>query len=39
MKPVMAQLEFGSLREAWKGEATDFTPLLVEQLVEVPSAA
>lgn len=28
----MARLEFGSLREAWKGEATDFTPLLAEQL-------
>lgn len=28
----MGRLEFGSLREAWKGEATDFTPLLAEQL-------
>lgn len=29
---TQARLEFGSLREAWKGEATDFTPLLAEQL-------
>jgi hypothetical protein len=28
----MAKLEFGRLTEAWKGEATDFTPLLNEQL-------
>ncbi|MGH3491719.1 MAG: hypothetical protein ACRDQ1_00605 [Sciscionella sp.] len=28
----MARLEFGGLRDAWKGEATDFTPLLAEQL-------
>jgi hypothetical protein len=28
----MARLTFGQLREAWKGEATDFTPLLAEQL-------
>jgi hypothetical protein len=28
----MAWLTFGQLREAWKGEATDFTPLLAEQL-------
>ena len=28
----MARLQFGSLTEAWKGEASDFTPLLAEQL-------
>src|SRR5438477_11391997 len=28
----MARLRFGRLSEAWKGEATDFTPLLAEQL-------
>jgi hypothetical protein len=28
----MGRLEFGRLREAWKGEASDFTPLLAEQL-------
>lgn len=28
----MAKLTFGRLTEAWKGEATDFTPLLGEQL-------
>lgn len=28
----MARLQFGRLTEAWKGEAADFTPLLVEQL-------
>ena len=28
----MATLEFGRLRDAWSGEATDFTPLLAEQL-------
>lgn len=28
----MARLTFGRLTEAWKGEAADFTPLLVEQL-------
>ena len=28
----MARLEFGRLTEAWKGEASDFTPLLAEQL-------
>jgi len=27
---TMARLEFGSLTQAWKGEASDFTPLLVE---------
>ena len=29
---TMARLTFGRLAEAWKGEATDFTPLLNEQL-------
>src|SRR5882724_1087850 len=28
----MAKLEFGRLSDAWKGEASDFTPLLAEQL-------
>jgi hypothetical protein len=28
----MARLEFGDLRKAWQGEASDFTPLLAEQL-------
>jgi hypothetical protein len=29
---AMARLQFGRLREAWAGEASDFTPLLAEQL-------
>jgi hypothetical protein len=29
---AMARLQFGRLSEAWKGEASDFTPLLAEQL-------
>ena len=29
---TMARLQFGRLTEAWKGEATEFTPLLAEQL-------
>jgi hypothetical protein len=29
---TMAKLIFGRLTEAWKGEASDFTPLLAEQL-------
>lgn len=29
---VMGRLQFGRLTEAWLGEATDFTPLLAEQL-------
>ena len=29
---TMARLEYGGLREAWAGEASDFTPLLAEQL-------
>src|SRR6266849_2345148 len=28
----MARLQFGRLAEAWKGEASDFTPLLAAQL-------
>jgi hypothetical protein len=35
---MMAQLEFGRLSEAWKGEASDFTPLLAEQLDDIGSA-
>jgi hypothetical protein len=35
---TMARLQFGRLTEAWKGEATDFTPLLAEQLDAVGSA-
>lgn len=35
---TMAQLEFGRLSEAWKGEASDFTPLLAEQLDGIGSA-
>jgi hypothetical protein len=31
-KATMAKLVFGRLTEAWKGEATDFTPLLAAQL-------
>lgn len=34
----MARLEFGRLRQAWKGEAADFTPLLAEQLDSLGSA-
>lgn len=29
---TMAKLMFGKLSEAWKGEASDFTPLLADQL-------
>jgi len=29
---TMARMEFGGLSAAWKGEASDFTPLLAEQL-------
>lgn len=29
---TMARLQFGRLSEAWKGEATHFTPLLAEQI-------
>jgi len=31
-RSAMARLEFGRLSEAWTGEASDFTPLLAEQL-------
>ncbi|WP_370200622.1 hypothetical protein [Aeromicrobium sp.] len=31
----MARIEFGSLREAWRGEAVDFTPLLAQQLDQI----
>jgi hypothetical protein len=34
----MGRLIFGSLRDAWKGEAADFTPLLAEQVDEIGSA-
>jgi hypothetical protein len=34
----MGKLEFGTLREAWKGEATDFTPLLAQQVDAIGSA-
>ncbi|MGY1702829.1 hypothetical protein [Geodermatophilus sp. SYSU D00766] len=35
---TMARLRFGRLAEAWKGEASDFTPLLAEQLDAVGAA-
>lgn len=35
---TMAKLEYGRLTDAWKGEATDFTPLLAEQLDQVGAA-
>jgi hypothetical protein len=34
----MARLRFGQLSEAWKGEASDFTPLLAEQVDALGSA-
>src|SRR5436190_6906700 len=34
----MARLTFGRLTEAWKGEASDFTPLLAEQLDAIGAA-
>lgn len=34
----MGKLIFGSLRDAWPGEATDFTPLLAEQVDELGKA-
>lgn len=34
----MARLQFGRLTEAWKGEASDFTPLLAEQLDAIGDA-
>lgn len=35
---TMGRLEFGALRHAWAGEATDFTPLLAERLDQLGSA-
>lgn len=35
---TMARLVFGKLTDAWKGEASDFTPLLAEQLDYLGSA-
>ncbi|WP_369044634.1 hypothetical protein [Sinomonas sp. P10A9] len=35
---AMGRLEFGRLTEAWKGEASDFTPLLADRLDEIGSA-
>ena len=34
----MARLQFGRLAEAWRGEASDFTPLLAEQMDALGSA-
>lgn len=34
----MGRLHYGRLSEAWKGEAADFTPLLVERLDQLGSA-
>src|SRR5690625_3670601 len=34
----MGKLTFGRLSEAWAGEATDFTPLLVERLDQIGEA-
>ena len=34
----IAQVEFGQLTDAWKGEATDFMPLLAEQLDAIGGA-
>src|SRR3954453_3105612 len=34
----MGRLQYGRLSEAWKGEASDFTPLLVERLDQLGSA-
>ena len=34
----MGQLVFGTLRDAWKGEASDFTPLLAAQVDSIWSA-
>ena len=33
--PSMAKIEFGSLRDAWRGEASDFTPLLAQQIDQI----
>jgi len=34
----MGRLSFGRLSEAWKGEASDFTPLLAERLDQLGEA-
>ncbi|WBQ05304.1 hypothetical protein [Kribbella sp. CA-293567] len=34
----MGRLTFGRLTEAWRGEASDFTPLLVERLDQLGAA-
>jgi hypothetical protein len=34
----MGRLHYGRIAEAWKGEASDFTPLLVERLDQLGSA-
>ena len=34
----MGQLVFGTLKDAWKGEASDFTPLLATQLDSIGTA-
>jgi hypothetical protein len=34
----MGQLVFGTLRDAWKGEASDFTPLLATQVDSIGRA-
>jgi hypothetical protein len=34
----MARLVFGRLSEAWQSEASDFTPLLAEQIDQIGSA-
>jgi hypothetical protein len=34
----MARLVFGRLTKAWQGEASDFTPLLAEQIDQVGAA-
>lgn len=35
---TMGRLQFGRLTEAWRGEATDFTPLLSERLDQLGAA-
>jgi hypothetical protein len=34
----MGYLRYGRLADAWKGEASDFTPLLVDRLDQLGSA-
>ena len=34
----MGRLVFGALRDAWKGEAADFTPLLAQQVDDIGNA-